>query len=458
MTDRINGAAQTPICDFVRDYIQKKPLRLHMPGHKGTPFLGPEPLDITEIAGADELYRARGVIRESEENAARIFETSRTLYSTEGSSLCIRAMVYLALLSARKAGRTPLLLAGRNAHQAFLSACALMDAQVTWLYPSIESGLISCNITAEDLENALSALSEPPSAVYVTSPDYLGNMLDIAGLASICRRFGTLLMVDNAHGAYLRFLPQNSHPIAQGADLCCDSAHKTLPVLTGGAYLHIGKNAPDVCARQGEKALSLFASSSPSYLILQSLDLCNAYLSRGYREKLARLTAQVDEIKAALLERGYHLLGREKCKITIAPKAYGYTGDALYAILRKENIECEFSDPDGLTMMLTPEIDPQDLSRLTDIFLQIPQKDPIPALPPPVPRPERVLSIREAMLAPAVKMPADKAKGRVLADAQVNCPPCIPIVTSGERIDQNAVDCFHYYGIEACSVVEDGFC
>ena len=146
---------KTPIVDFVRAYAEASPIRLHMPGHKGRPVLGPEALDITEIEGADVLYRARGIIRENEENAAALFGSARTLYSTEGSSLCIRAMVYLALLWGKERGRKPLILVGRNAHKAFLSACALMDAQVKWLYPEQGSSPIACDLTADGLQKAL---------------------------------------------------------------------------------------------------------------------------------------------------------------------------------------------------------------------------------------------------------------------------------------------------------------
>ena len=242
----------TPICDFVRSYAAKDPLRLHMPGHKGRPVLGPEALDITEVEGADVLYHARGIIRESEENAASLFGTAATFYSTEGSSLCIRAMLHLALLQAKEEGREPLILAGRNAHKTFLSAIALLDLEVEWLYPSQEAGLLSCPVEPAQLEAAFAG-ERKPTAVYVTAPDYLGNLLDIRALAELCHRHGALLLVDNAHGAYLHFLPQPIHPMDLGADLCCDSAHKTLPVLTGGAYLHISRTAPAGLKGQGEK-------------------------------------------------------------------------------------------------------------------------------------------------------------------------------------------------------------
>lgn len=445
----------TPICDFVSAYEKKDGLRLHMPGHKGRPFLGMEGRDITEIAGADELYRAQGIIRQSEENAALLFGAGKTVYSAEGSSLCIRAMVFLALAHARRYGRKPVILAGRNAHKAFLSAAALLDAQVQWLYPEGENGLIACPISAERLERALKEMGEPPAAVYVTSPDYLGNMLDISALSQACHRRNTLLMVDNAHGAYLRFLPDDRHPISLGADVCCDSAHKTLPVLTGGAYLHFAKAAPADMMEQADRAMGLFASSSPSYLILQSLDQCNAYLAEGFREKTAQTARRVEELKEKLLARGWALAGEEPMKLTLAPKAYGYTGDALHNMLRRRGMELEFSDPDFLTAMLTPEGGRDALDRLEDALLSVPRQSPVDQAPPPLPRPRRVLSIREAMLAPAAEIPVDDAAGRVLCGAPDLCPPCVPIAVPGEEIDPAAIRCFRYYGIGRCLVMPE---
>ena len=188
----------TPICDFARDYGSKDNIRLHMPGHKGKNQLGVEHLDITEIDGADSLYEASGIIQKSEENASRLFGCP-TFYSTEGSSQCIRAMLYLAVLWAKERGKPPVIAAGRNAHKTFLTGAALLDLDVRWLYPKNGGSYLSCNLTPEAVEAALE--QETPTAVYLTSPDYLGNVADIAGIAEVCHRHGTLLLVDNAHGA-----------------------------------------------------------------------------------------------------------------------------------------------------------------------------------------------------------------------------------------------------------------
>ena len=197
----------TPVCDFVKAYADANKLRLHMPGHKGKGALGIERLDITEIDGADVLYHANGIIKESEQNASKLFLTAKTVYSAEGSSLCIRAMVYLAAVCGNK--KNPYILAVRNAHKTFISAAAVLGVDVGWIYPKKTFGLAGCRVTAEDIENAIASSENKPSAVWITSPDYLGNIAPISEISAVCRKYGVLLLVDNAHGAYLKFLPEN---------------------------------------------------------------------------------------------------------------------------------------------------------------------------------------------------------------------------------------------------------
>lgn len=443
----------TPICDFVARYAAVQPLRLHMPGHKGRNVLGLEQADITEIPGADVLYHPTGIILESERNAAALFGTGRTVYSTEGSSLPIRAMVYLTALYAASLGKRPLIAAGRNAHKVFITAAALLDVDVAWLYPENGGNLLSCEITPEGLDGYLKNTRELPTAVYITSPDYLGNMADVGGLSKVCRKFGCLLLVDNAHGAYLNFLPESRHPMALGADLCCDSAHKTLPVLTGGAYLHISGSAPELFSLAADQAMALFASTSPSYLILQSLDKANEALSSSWVEALHRAAGEWEKVKARLRIFGYSLAGQEPLKLTILPKDYGYTGDELSRILEEKNVFCEFSDPDHLVLMLPVEYDPELPDRLTEAFLKIPRREAISIPAPALHRAETVLRPHEALFLPSRMVPAAEAAGRIMADPTVSCPPAIPVVCSGERIEEWAVEAMEYYGITQVRVV-----
>ena len=444
---------ETPICDFVRNYSQNHKLRLHMPGHKGASFLGMEHLDITEIDGADTLYEASGIIAQSEENASQLFGC-KTLYSTEGSSHCIRAMLYLLQLYAKQIGRQPLIAAGRNAHKTFITAAALLDLDVDWIYPKNNTGYLSCSLTAEDISDYLKDVNDKPMAIYLTNPDYLGNLVDIASIAEVCHQNGVLLSVDNAHGAYLRFLPQSQHPMDLGADICCDSAHKTLPVLSGGAYLHLSAECPKVFRTQAKNAMAIFGSTSPSYLILQSLDCANNYLDT-YKERLALFLKQVYIFKKALQEYGYCLSGNEPLKITIAAKRYGYSGTALSAIFIRQGIVPEYADSDYLVLMLTPETGRDGLERLETVFMQIPKREVIadhaPMLQPAV----QAMSIRESMLSCSEVVPVSDSLGRILAVPTVSCPPAVPIVACGERIDSHAIDCFVYYGIRECCVVKE---
>ena len=442
---------KTPICDFVRGYAQKNGARLHMPGHKGVSLIGCESLDITEINGADSLYEADGIIAESENNASALFGC-KTLYSTEGSSQCIRAMLHLVTLYAREKGERARILAVRNVHKAFLYAAALLDAEIEWLFG--DGDLLSASVTADDVESAFKNADSLPHALYLTSPDYLGLVTDIAAVAEVCRGYGVLLCVDNAHGAYLRFLPVSEHPIDLGAHLCCDSAHKTLPVLTGGAYLHIASDAPAFFADRAKDSLALFGSTSPSYLIMQSLDMANKYLADGYSDALGEYCLSVMEVKDKLRIHGYLLYGNEPLKITLRTKAYGYYGTELADVLRKNGIECEFADRDHLVLMLTPEIERKELTRLCDLLCTIPAKTPIFEKTPKITCGEGVMSIREALFAPAEYVEAKNAVGRVLASPSVSCPPAVPIAVCGERLGENAVSCFEYYGIEKISVVK----
>ena len=442
----------TPICDFVRAYAEGEPVRMHMPGHKGRALTGPERLDLTEIEGADVLYRSRGVIRESEENAASLFGAARTVYSAEGSSLCIRAMLYLALLTAKQKGLPARLLAGRNAHRTLMTAAALLDLEIDWLLPPAGEDLLSCGFDAEELEQKLNSGSF--MAVYLTSPDYLGRRADIRAAAAACRRYGVPLLVDNAHGAYLKFLPEDGHPLTLGADACCDSAHKTLSCLTGAAYLHLSAAAPAGWAEQAEQAMSLFASTSPSYLVLQSLDRMNAELAGDYPDWICRAADRVGAIRHTLLQEGWTLVGDEPMKLALDAAARGYTGEELQALLRRSGIESEFADRQYLVLMPSAETTEEAWQRLLSALRAVPRKEPLAGKAPALPVPERVMSIRQAMLSPRETLPADKAVGRVLADACVSCPPAVPAIIAGERITEKAAACMAWYGITECEAVK----
>lgn len=447
---------QTPIVDFVRKYQKDGVTRFHMPGHKGQSYLGCEWADITEIHGADSLYEADGIIAESERNASALFDSGRTFYSTEGSSQCIRAMLYLAL-SQHRGKEKPVILAARNVHKAFVYAAALLDFDVEWIWQ--EEGmksLCSCKVSPEQIEEQIGQMlkdkKEKPAAVYLTSPDYLGGQMDIRAIAEVCHREGILLLIDNAHGAYLHFLEESAHPLDLGADMCCDSAHKTFPVLTGGAYLHLHKSVADVLGEKGKQALALFGSTSPSYLILESLDLCNSYLYDGYRDKLIHTVSQIQKVKERLHDCGWRFEESDPLKITICATE-NLSGKQIVELLRQNQIECEYADEEYCVLMCTPDNADEELEQLYEILHVIDER-PKERTWMPMEKAEKVLNIREAIFSQSEKIPVSEALGRICAAPTVACPPAIPIAVSGEKIGMHAIQLFEHYGVEQVEVVK----
>lgn len=441
---------KTPIVSFLRSYQEKSPVRMHMPGHKGAGILGFEGMDLTEIYGADELFEAEGIIKESEQNASSLFGCP-TYYSTQGSTLCIQTMCTILCQDAKSKGKKPKILAGRNAHRSFIHAAALLDFDIAWLYGN--SDYLSCKIHAEDLEKAI--IESLPTAVYLTNPDYLGNLLDIQSLASVCKKHNVLLAIDNAHGAYLRFLEPSLHPIDLGADLCCDSAHKTLPVLTGGAYLHLNDSLNQVWANDVKHFMEYFSSTSPSYLIMASLDAANEVLNTTFKKSLSECIQRVDGLKNTLTQHGYTILFGEPMKITISTKEFGYTGNEIANLLMECDIYPEFYDSDYIVLMPSPYNTKDDLKRLETCLCGIKRKSIIVNKPPKLEQSKKAMNVRQALFSSSITLDVSKSLGQVCSSVTVSCPPAILPVIPGEVISESSIEVMKYYGIETVRVVKE---
>ena len=445
----------TPINDFVKKYADSKTVRFHMPGHKGRKFHGMEPFDITEIKGADYLFDADGIIGESEKHMSKAFDTAETLYSTEGSSLCIKTMLGIIKLNMKNPSEKMLVIAPRNVHKAFINACILLDADVKWVYPEKPcTSVCSGGVTSEDIKRAIDECEKIPDCVYVTSPDYLGNISDIKGISEVCRAKSIPLLCDNAHGAYLNFLEENIHPMALGADMCCDSAHKTLPCYTGGALLHISKNAPKDFISCAKNAMSLFASTSPSYLIMESLDLCSDYVNKNYRNDLSAAVRRTAECKKRLEKLGWILYGNEPAKITVCAGESGYDGDELGNILREKGIEPEYTDCQYAVFMITPFNSEEDFLALEKAMSEIPQLSAIPKNDYPfIPHAVKKMNIREAAFSKSCAVPVEKALGRICGMTVTCCQPSVPIAVSGEEITDDVIKILKRYSISQINVI-----
>ncbi len=427
----------TPIYQFVEQWNQKHYTRFHMPGHKGNrevynnSISAVFPYDITEIEGADVLFASDGIIRKSERRAAELFGSKDTVYSAGGSTLCIQTMVGLAAKRGKK------IIAGRNAHMAFIHACILFQMDPIWILPQTVDAYGVCGlITSEQVENTLREHSDS-CAVYLTSPDYLGNTIDLKRISEICKAYGVPLFCDNAHGAYLKFTGEGSHPLDQGVDICCDSAHKTLPVLTGGAYLHWSKSF-EISVEEVKKMMSLFGSSSPSYLILQSLDLCNRYLSESAFMDYQILKRRICQIKEQLSQQKIGFLKNQVdfAKLTIDANSIGYTGEELKEQLHQAGIEAEYYNQQYVVYLLSPMNCKED----DDIFCKALQTLSI--------RPQKNFYVDHYQLPPkdrlpfeaywqdAKVIPIEQAEKRIAAETVASCPPGVPLIVPGEIITE----------------------
>jgi len=440
---------KTPLADFLKKYAASDTVRLHMPGHKGRlqgALAEAAAYDITEVKGADSLFEADGVIRESEETAAELYGSGLTCYSAGGSTLCIQAMLALACPPESR------VIAARNAHRAFMSACVLLDLSPYWVLPRYNDRFgVSGEVDAGAVREALEACPQA-RAVYLTSPDYLGCMSDIAAIGRVCREKGVPLLVDNAHGAHLRFLPEDLHPMTLGAAMCSDSAHKTLPVLTGGAYLHVSREyAAGVSREEVKEKMGLFGSTSPSYLILLSLDLCNAYLAgeaRGDFAKLAEAAAELYQKPFSPISARY-----DPTKVTLDAYAAGFSGEELADLLRRRGIECEYAAKRHVVLMLSPKNTAEELARLREALI-LPEREPLPPEEGRFSLPEQAMRPREAAFAGRELVAAEEALGRTAAETRIQCPPGVPLVIAGEKIGEDTQKILKTCGIPALYVIK----
>ncbi|MCL2634489.1 MAG: PLP-dependent transferase [Oscillospiraceae bacterium] len=389
----------TPIHSFLSEYASSEFERCHMPGHAGLH----NPFDITEIEGAVDI------ISESERNAAELFGAKRTLFSCSGSTLAIFAML------------TPFankrIIAMRYSHRSLIDVAILLNIEIDWVYPDEE---ISDRIFPET------------AGVFVTSIDYYGRTCDIPKIAEMCKKYNVPLLVDNAHGAYLVFT--DNHPIKLGAAMTADSAHKTLPALTSAAYLHI---ADESYIEQAKSGLALFSTSSPSYLILNSLDLCNAHILNEKKRALTAFEA-VRQLKSRL-SGDFSVADSDMLRVTVDVNAYGYSGYDFSTELRKRGVICEMSDSQYVILLFSTITEYKNTERVLMAMNDIPRRTPIIPSPQVVVKPRVVMSPRQAYFSPTDTVTINGETLQICREVNVSIPPCVPTIVPGETT--NNVQC-----------------
>lgn len=442
----------TPLYTALEKYIQDDYTRFHMPGHKGKPippFGTLTAWDVTELEQTDSLFEDTGALKELESIYTALYNTQSSVLSAGGSTLCIQAMLKLV---ARPGGK---IIAGRNIHNATVNAMALLGLEPVWVYPSRENETLIGRVTPQSIAEALD-LENNVCGVYITSPDYFGVMSDIKAIADICHAHSVPLLVDNAHGAHLKFLPgqdgNSLHPMDLGADLCCDSLHKTLPSLTGAALLHT--NNP--CYKEDLKsAMLVFGSTSPSYLIMLSCDTTAQFLLGDGKAQLAQTATTCTKLKDLAARQGFHL--PEHCdpmRITLPLSGTGYSAETFRPLLRKHKIMEEFLSDSGCVFLASPMNSTQDFQRVEQLLADCTICTDAPAQKFPLLHLEKRVSLRDALLAPQKNLPIEQAAGRIAAQVKSPCPPGIPLVMPGEYLQNDCIQTLKSYGITTINVLK----
>lgn len=420
-----------------------------MPGHKGAnqPIFGDiTQYDLTEVKGLDSLYEAEEAILQTEKQFSSIYGTKETVISASGSSLCIQTMLAMVCEYGNK------IICGRNIHTSAVNAMALLGMDPVWVYPKGDSGLgLGGAIDVEDIELAIEQ-NPDAVAVYITSPDYFGIMSDIPKISALCKRKNVFLVVDNAHGAYLKFLDKSLHPMDLGADLCCDSLHKTLPVLTGGAILHINNEA---FVGKAKRAMSVFGSTSPSYLIMLSCDICIDYLKTRCKEDLKKVVTQVAKLSSLAKAKGFTIPTGiiDPMRVTLVLNGTGYDKTSFRKHLEEYKIEPEYLSDTGVVFMISAFNAPRDLERLEDAINNA-SLVAQPKIRYEIEKAEKVLSLRESRLSPYKVVAVEESVGMIAAEIISPCPPGIPIVMCGEKITKNHAVLLKGYGVSTLYVLK----
>lgn len=442
-----------PLYESLKSHAQKGRSPFHMPGHKGK-LPGWELdqaafLDVTEIPDTGSLFDDLGPTRAAEELATQYFGTARTLFSAGGSTLCIQAMMRLC------APQGGTVLCSRVMHRSAVNAMALLGIDPVYLYPDNSAGpFFAGRVTPESVA---AALREHPDAraVYLTSPDYYGVMSDIRGICAQVDQYHVPVIVDNAHGAHLYPLDPQLHPVVQGAAMSADSAHKTLPVLTGGSFLQIGQAA---YVQQAKAAMELFGSTSPSYLILTSLDWCRDWLENGGDERIRTSADRCRTVKSLADGMGF-LQPEGPCDpfhIAFSSVNMAEGGVRSGELLREMGVEPEYASADGIILMPSPMNSESDYETLCRALERLPRTGSgwFESGARSLPRPRAVMRLREALLAPAEELPVERCLGRIAAQVKCPCPPAIPVVMPGEELDADCITALKNFGVMNIKVVK----
>ncbi|MBQ2041628.1 MAG: aminotransferase class I/II-fold pyridoxal phosphate-dependent enzyme [Firmicutes bacterium] len=451
---------RTPLFDAVAAYSEQRPAYFRIPGHRFENGIDPKfreavgdeifKLDLTETPLTDDLHNASGAIKEAEDLAAELWGAEYTHFLVNGSTCGNQTMIITTANNGQK------VCIPRNAHKSALMGLIIGGGKPVYIMPQIEEewGLHG-GITPEQAEEMFQK-NPDCRGLMVVSPTYYGVISDIEGLAEVCHRHGAVLMVDEAHGAHCYFsdrLPKGG--IQAGADMCVQSIHKVTGSFTQSSMLHVNSRLVDRAFLEAN--LHLVQSTSPSYLLMTSLDMARHDMAMRGAEMVDEAFELAHDARAEInMIRGLRCAGKEieghagiykldETRLTISAAEIGITGFALKKMLFEEyNVDVELADYRNALAIVTFANRREDLDRLvaslTDIAATYKDGKPLPKASPLPPQPEYVLSPREAYFGETKPIWWEDAVGHISGEMIAPYPPGIPVIYPGERMSQEVWD------------------
>lgn len=462
-----------PLVEAIKSYTNKKPIRFHTPGHKGkNPFLDEgkkfmENLfswDLTEIAGLDDLFEPKGAIKLAEELLADLYKARKSFFLVNGATSGILGMMTSILKPKDK------VIIPRNCHTSIISGLIITGAIPVYITPEKCKTLgVYTQITSEKVEEVLEK-NPDVKAIIITNPVYQGFCPDLEKIITISKKRGLYVLVDEAHGPH--FALNSKLPDSAGdfdADIWVQSPHKMLSSFTQSAWLHVKGDISDDIIR---KSIGLNTSTSPSYLLMASLDMTRALMEEKGRDLWDESIMLSDFAKREINEKTcfycvdntiikkYGIHDLDPCRLMINVSLAGYTGFQVDEILRdKFSIYAEYADFCNIYFLITFCNSKEDVIKLIKALSFFKEKEPINMIPVPEISEEPKITPRDAFFAKQNLMPLKKSCGMISKDAIFLYPPGIPIIMPGEIIQDG-----HIKAVESlissggkCRGLKDGY-
>lgn len=451
-----------PIYNYLRKYAKEEINIFHMPGHKLSRGLPKEltndllQLDVTEVEGTDNLHYPEGIIKEAQELAARAFGADRTFFLVNGSTSGIQAAIMSVCTRGQK------IIIGRDSHKSVVSGLILAGAEPVFVYPEYNKEFgIHEGISAKSIDDALIA-NPDASAVLITRPNYYGICSDIETIVDVVHSHGKPLIVDEAHGAHFPFSPLLPYSSNQyNADICIQSAHKTLPAVTQGAYMHV--NGARVDIEKIKFNLAMLQTSSPSYIIMTYLDIARELMQTEGRQRLESLIGEINIFKSRIEKiSGYKVLSdrdlgintiQDPTRLVLNVKGLGISGFKADSILREQMaVQVEMADYENIVLISTIADKMLVFESLYESLINLAQ---LPFDGACNMKTEKLhefitqqkseeitseMSPYEAYAAQKESVELKLSQGRTCAGIITPYPPGIPVLYPGEIIDRSKID------------------